>query len=136
MFTRLSHVCLSSSNLARTVAYYEKLGLTQIFGFTRNGRDFGAYMKITDGSYVEIFEDPNMGPATNTGILHFCLETDDIEATMATLTERGVSFTPKKMGVDNSWQIWLEDPDGNRFEVQEYTAESSQFSGKTVEADW
>jgi hypothetical protein len=55
---------------------------------------------------------------------------------MATLKERGVEFTPKKLGVDNTWQIWLEDPDGNRFEVHQYTPQSTQYSGGTIEADW
>ncbi len=136
MFERLSHVCLQTRDLDRSVAFYEKLGLTQVFRFTRGGGDFGAYLKLADGNYVEIFSDPNMGEVVNNGILHFCLETPDIDALMAELTRRGVPFTPKKMGVDNSWQIWLEDPDGNRFEVQQYTPRSSQFTGQSVEADW
>ena len=39
--------------------------------------------------------------------------------------------------VDNAWQIWLTDPDGNRFEVQQYGAKSMQKTGGgAVEADW
>jgi catechol 2,3-dioxygenase-like lactoylglutathione lyase family enzyme len=136
MFKRLAHVCLSTADLDRSVAYYEKLGFSHVFRFTRKGRQFGAYLKLSDGNYVEIFEDRDPGPVVNTGIIHFCLETDDIDALTAELTRRGVSFTPKKLGVDRSWQIWLEDPDGNRFEVQQYTPQSTQFSGGTVEADW
>jgi hypothetical protein len=55
---------------------------------------------------------------------------------MAGLEERGVAFTPKKLGVDNTRQIWLEGPDGNKFEVHQYTPTSTQFTGGTVEADW
>jgi predicted enzyme related to lactoylglutathione lyase len=72
----------------------------------------------------------------NNGILHFCLETDDIDAVVARLTELGVPVTPKKLGVDNSWQAWLEDPDGNKIEIHQYTPTSTQLTGGTVEADW
>jgi lactoylglutathione lyase len=136
MFTRIAHVCLFTSDLDRSVAWYEKLGFEIVFRFTRNGSKYGVYLTFADRSFIEIFEDPNLGPVVNNGIAHFCLETDDIDAVVATLTERGVAVTPKKLGVDNSWQVWLEDPDGNRFEVHQYTATSTQFSGGTVAADW
>ena len=136
MFKRIAHVCLSARDLERSVAYYEKLGFVRVFPFTRNGVVFGYYLKFAERSYLEIFEDKDLGPVVNNGILHFCLETDDIDAVMAQLAERGVAFTPKKLGVDNTWQIWLEDPDGNKFEVHQYTPASTQFLGGTVEADW
>jgi catechol 2,3-dioxygenase-like lactoylglutathione lyase family enzyme len=136
MFTRIAHVCLNARDLERSVAWYEKMGFGIRFRFTRKGSQFGVYMVIAEGTFVEIFEDPNLGPVVNNGIAHFCLETDDIDAVVAKLTERGVAVTPKKLGVDNTWQVWLEDPDGNRFEVHQYTPASTQFSGGTVEADW
>ena len=136
MFKRIAHVCLNAKDLERSVAYYEKLGLVKVFPFTRKGSVFGYYMKLSDGNFVEIFEDPKLGHVVNNGIAHFCLETDDIDAVVGRLTERGVTVTPKKLGVDNTWQVWLEDPDGNRFEVHQYTPASTQFSGGTVEADW
>jgi lactoylglutathione lyase/glyoxylase I family protein len=136
MFTRLAHVCLNTRDLARSVAYYEKLGFRTLFRFTRRGEPFGVYMKLAEGNFIEIFEDPAMGPVVNNGLAHFCLETDDMDALIARLTERGVSFTPKKLGPDNAWQMWLEDPDGNRFEVHQYTPASRQLSGDSVEADW
>ena len=136
MFKRIAHVCLSVKDLDRSIAFYQKLGLTVLFRFTRKGEKFGVYMKIDEGSFVEMFEDLDMGPVVNNGILHFALETDDIDAVVAQLTERGVACTPKKLGVDNTWQTWMEDPDGNRFEVHQYTPASTQFTGGTVEADW
>ena len=72
----------------------------------------------------------------NNGLKHFCLEADDIDLVMQQLTAQGVDFTPKKLGCDNTWQIWLKDPDGNAFEVHQYTATSAQSMGQVVEADW
>lgn len=137
MFKRIAHVCLGASNLERAIAWYERVGFSVVFDFTRGGKRFGVYMKLSEGNFIEIFEDPELGPVVNNGILHFCLETSDIDAVMAKLKERGVSFSPKKLGVDNTWQIWLQDPDGNRFEVHQYTPVSTQLTGGgSVEADW
>ena len=55
---------------------------------------------------------------------------------MTDLQARGITFPEKKLGCDHTWQIWLKDPDGNAFEVHQYTPGSMQFTGGTVEADW
>jgi lactoylglutathione lyase/glyoxylase I family protein len=138
MFNRIAHVCLSVKDLQRSIEWYEKLGLGVMFEFTRKGSRFGVYTNVSESSFIELFEDPNLGPVVDNGILHFCLETEDIELTMGTLRERGVEVTDKKLGVDNTWQIWLHDPDGYRFEVHQYTARSMQLGGfsGSIEADW
>lgn len=136
MFKRIAHVCLQVRDLSRSIAYYEKLGLDIRFRFTRKGAKFGAYLQLAEGQFIEMFENPSLGPVVNNGISHFCIEAEDIDAVMAELERRGVSFTPKKLGCDQTWQTWLEDPDGNKFEVHQYTPESAQFLGGSVEADW
>lgn len=136
MFKGIAHVCLNVRDLKRSIAYYEKLGFKIRFDFTRKGRDFGVYMEVAPGQFVEMFEEPNLGTIVNNGLVHFCLEAEDIDAVMSQLTQAGVAFTPKKLGCDNTWQIWLEDPDGNKFEVHQYTKDSTQFTGGTIEADW
>jgi lactoylglutathione lyase len=136
MFKRIAHVCLHVRDLQRSVDFYAKLGLRTKFQFTRGGAPFGVYLEIADSSYVEIFEDKNRGPVENTGIGHFCLETEDVDALSDHLRARGIPFTDKKLGCDGTYQIWLKDPDGNSFEVHQYTPASTQKTGGTVEADW
>jgi len=136
MFQRLAHVCLHVKNLQRSVEFYARLGFDTRFRFTRQGEPFGAYLQIAEGNYLELFEEPGLEHPVNTGLVHFCLETEDMDAVMQTLRERGVPFTDKKLGCDNTWQIWLADPDGNRFEVHQYTAQSTQRTGGVIEADW
>lgn len=136
MFKRIAHVCLNVSNLERSLAFYRLVGLQPVFRFTRKGAPFGVYLQLAESSFVEIFEDPTLTAPVNTGLLHFCLETEDLDGLMARLRDRGVAFTDKKLGCDATWQIWLTDPDGNRFEVHQYTPKSLQFHGGTVEADW
>ncbi len=135
-FKRIAHVCLHVTDLQRSLAYYKKLGFTERFNFTRKGKDFGRYLEIADKCYIEIFEEPTRGPVVNNGIAHFCLETENLDGLMAYLDSQGVSYTPKKLGGDFAWQIWLEDPDGNKFEVHAYTDKSMQVHGGTMEADW
>ena len=106
------------------------------FRFTRGGAPFGAYLEIAEGSYVELFEQAGRGATANPAIGHFCLETDDLDRVMAALRKRGVDFSDKKLGCDHTYQIWLTDPDGYRFEVHQYTPESLQHHGGEVEADW
>lgn len=136
MITKLAHVCLSVRDIGRTVAYYQKLGFKPKFRFTRGGRIFGAYLEISEGNYIEVFENKDLDSVVNTGLAHFCLESPDIDTLMEKLREEGVEFTAKKLGCDQTYQIWLKDPDGNSFEIHQYTNKSSQLTGETVEADW
>jgi lactoylglutathione lyase len=136
MFKRIAHVCLNVKNLERSLDFYTRLGLTPVFRFTRQGKPFGVYLKLAEANFVELFEDPTLEAPVNTGLLHFCLETDDLDRLMTDLRGRGIEFTGKKLGCDDTWQIWLKDPDGNPFEVHQYTQRSMQFTGGTVEADW
>ena len=54
------------------------------------------------------------------------IKVEDMDATVATLRERGVEVTNVKTGNDHSLQGWITDPDGNRIELHCYTPESKQ----------
>lgn len=136
MITGLAHVCLNVKDLNRSIPFYIKLGFKPKFQFTRNGSLYGIYLQIGDNSFIEIFENKQLETPVNTGLVHFCLETKNIDALIEMLKKEKIEFTPKKKGCDNTWQIWLKDPDGNSFEVHQYTVESLQFKGGIVEADW
>ena len=44
----------------------------------------------------------------------------------------GAMYINKDMalGIDNTWVMWKKDPDGNPFEIMEYTADSYQVIGR------
>ena len=136
MFKRIAHLCLNVRDLQQSLDFYTRLGLVPVFRFTRKGALFGVYLKLADSAFIEIFEDAKLEKPANTSLVHFCLETEDLDRLMADLQSRGIAFSEKKLGCDHTWQIWLTDPDGNAFEVHQYTPESMQFTGGTVEADW
>lgn len=136
MIKGIAHVCLNVRNLQTSLDYYTALGLKEKFRFTRQGRDYGAYLEIARGSYLELFETGAPSGSGPGGITHFCLETDDIDGFVSRCQKNGIAVSPKKLGCDNTWQAWLKDPDGNAFEAHQYTAGSLQRTGGSVEADW
>jgi lactoylglutathione lyase/glyoxylase I family protein len=136
MFKKLAHICINVSNLDSSLDFYKSLGFKVNFLFTRNGKNFGAYLEISSGSFIEIFENPEQTKKENCGLAHFCLEADDIDLIITKLAEFKISHTEKKLGCDGTYQIWLKDPDGYPFEIHQYTKDSSQFTMKNVEADW
>jgi catechol 2,3-dioxygenase-like lactoylglutathione lyase family enzyme len=135
MSISIAHICIRTQNLEKTEAFYtQALGLSHVFDFTKIGRKVGCYLKVSDKSFIEVFED-DFALGKN-AVAHFCLETDDIDAVQKKLADFGVSSTKKKLGCDNTWQIWFQDPNGVDIEFHQYTAKSSQITGQSVEIDW
>ena len=127
MVTALAHLCLVVRDLETSEAFYcGSLGLKPAFEFRNDrGERFGLYLHLGGRSFLELFRgEPR--PVENASFAHFCLEADDLEATVAALRERGLEITTPALGSDGSWQAWLADPDGNRIELHMYTPESKQ----------
>lgn len=93
---------------------------------------WSSYLKIAPGQFLELFVgapgDVPLGDLEHRiGYQHCALEVDDIEAARADLTARGVAPDGDvHIGPDQTKQLWLVDRDGNRIELQEYTADSLQ----------
>jgi lactoylglutathione lyase/glyoxylase I family protein len=136
MILRLSHVCLNVNNLAKSIEFYKNIGCCVKFKFKRKSAEFGAYLELVPGSFIEIFETKHSCMNNPGGIAHFCLETGNIDDFIEHCVRNRIAVSPKKLGCDNTWQVWLKDPDGNNFEVHQYTENSSQRTGESVEADW
>ena len=129
MIKGLAHVCLSATDLAAAERFYCcGLGLKKAFDFIGDGRVVGFYLEVSRGGYVEVFLRDGIDAKANGPIQHFCLEVDDIEQTGLRLTENGYEVTPKKLGADQSWQMWTTDPSGVRIEFHQYTDSSSQIT--------
>ena len=67
------------------------------------------------------------------GFTHFSLEVNDIQAFRQNIIDRrGREYldTDIKQCLDNTLQMWMHDPDGNLFEIMEYTSESYQVVGR------
>lgn len=134
----LAHVCLKSTDLGKTSKFYcDTLGMKRLFNFMKNGRVVGFYMKASENSFVEVFDVSDPVPANVKGCLsHFCLETDDMEATRQKLIDAGYNPGPIHLGADNSYQFWIQDPNDVALEFHQYTPESTQRTGRDVEVNW
>ncbi|OGV49249.1 MAG: hypothetical protein A2X49_10045 [Lentisphaerae bacterium GWF2_52_8] len=132
MIKQFAHVCLMTGKLQESKRFYgEKLGLPIKFTFEKDGKVCGIYFDTGAGTFIEVFEEPGL-IAKNTGIVHFCLETNDIDTLISSLRESGIQCSDKKLGCDKSYQAWVQDPDGNKIEFHEYTEESFQKKGGVI----
>lgn len=138
MITRIAHLCLTSTDLARTEWFYcDVLGLERGFEFLRDGERFGFYLNVGEGNFIEVFHaDALDAERVGHGIRHFCLEVEDVAAVEARLQEHGLAPWGRKLGADQSWQVWCKDPDGIPIEFHEYTDASSQRTGNPCIVDW
>ena len=127
MITGLAHLCFTTRDLDSAISFYcDKLGFRPAFDFVNaEGERFGAYLHIGGRAFLELFQrkDDN-APGGN--YQHMCLEVDDIRSTVEQLRQDGVEVGEITLGSDNSWQAWLQDPDGNKIELHGYTPESKQ----------
>lgn len=93
------------------------------------------YIEIADGQFLEFF--PKMvGQKKHDswnerlGYSHFALLVDDIHQTRDELVKRGVEIDIEpNIGNSHTWQMWVHDPDGNMFEIMQYTSDSFQIVG-------
>ena len=134
MIKQLAHLCIHSPDLAATQHFYcEALAMPIRFRFDKNGELFGFYLDCGGGTFIEVFQ----GVAGPVGkINHLALEVEDLDEGRQRLASFGYAVGEKKMGADQSWQAWGEDPHGTRIEFHQYTDESMQIVGGVCVVDW
>lgn len=127
----LAHVCFTVSDLDRSLAFYcEALGMRMVFAFTKeDGSRYGAYVKAGPRQFIELFVGGSEPTGDQHSYKHICLEVADIEKAVAHLKQAGVEVGDVSLGMDQSYQAWLADPDGNKIELHSYTEKSWQNDG-------
>ncbi len=96
------------------------------------------YIEIAPGQFIELFPKGETQEAHDSwnqrlGYSHFALLVDDIEKTRAELLERGITpDTEISKGPSHTYQMWVSDPDGNKFEIMQYTDASFQVVGSIM----
>lgn len=94
------------------------------------------YMEFPDGVFVELFDQlgaflSHKAQPLHYNYQHFALIVDDIYKTKEELVSKGVKIdTDISFGPDYTYQMWIHDPDGNKFEIMQYTERSFQMVGK------
>ena len=98
-------------------------------------RVFNTYIELAQGQFIELFpievKRSEESVVDNTpGYSHFALLVDDIYAAKKQLLEAGVKIdTDISKGPSETYQMWIHDPDGNKFEIMQYTENSIQLKG-------
>ena len=117
----IGHVAVSVKDIERSMDFYvNKLGFDEMFRLERDGRLWIVYLRITDTQFIELFPEgvgDSAPPFANVGYNHLCLEVDDIDAAIAKLKERGVTFDIEKSETPVCWMAQFRDPDGNKLVV-------------------
>lgn len=96
------------------------------------------YIELAPGQFIELFpsfdeQEPHTEWNQNVGYSHFSLLVDDIYQTREELVLNGVEIdTSVSKGPSGTYQMWVHDPDGNRFEIMQYTEESYQITGSIM----
>lgn len=135
VLTGIGHVAFRITDLNRALDFYcDKLGLREAFRLEHEGQPspWIVYLQIDPNSFLELFPGAKKEEASSesaAGYNHFCLRVDDMDTTIALLTERGLPIQGgPTMGLDGNWQYWLTDPDGNRIELMQIMPGSPQES--------
>jgi lactoylglutathione lyase len=138
MSMRTLHFGLRVADLDRSLAFYTAVGY-EVVG-TVPGTAFGdlTMLKLPDDDFVmiELVSGPSGdGAGGGSGLNHFVIKVESLEATMADLAAAGldVEAPDSPNGTDDFLTTWLTDPDGNRIELVQWPA--GHADGITA-ADW
>ena len=122
---RLNHVGVYVKDLNESVNFYTKvMGFQEAFSFKdKSGNPTTIYLQINHDTFLEL------APATAdrpVGLSHMGIWADDLNATVATLRQRGVKVDDPRVGASKSPLTNVTDPNGVRVELLEYGPESLQ----------
>jgi len=140
MIRQVAHLNFMTNDLPKVIDFYvNKLGLKVKFTLDNNeGQHFGYYFDCGNSTFIEVFDqvlaDKQWGSGVSkltpgTRYKHFCFEVTGLDDYCKNLKSKGVEVTEITLGMDNSRQAWIKDPDGNAIELMEYGASSLQLVG-------
>jgi lactoylglutathione lyase len=129
----IGHLALKVRDLDKSLEFWrDRVGFREMDRLRRDdGTTWLVYLRITDTQFLELFPgaatDQAPGEEAN-GVLHICLDIEDLDVEIARLEKAGVRIvSPIKGGIDNNRGAWIHDPDGNRIELMEMHPNSIQY---------
>ncbi len=132
MIKGLAHLALVVTDIDKSLDFYvNKLGFKKKFTLGDNpDKPWIYYIQINENQFIELFPaykdikwNHDAAPYR-----HLCLEVDDIHSLVSDLQAKGLVIDqPITMGLDNNYQSWIHDPDGNPIELMEYGKDSLQL---------
>ena len=140
MIRQLAHLNFVTDDLAKIIDFYvNKLGMQVKFTLNnKKGQPFGYYFECGNATFLEFFDQAMAAEywggqvaalTVGTQYRHFCLEVTGLDDYCQKLKSKGVEVSDITLGMDNSRQAWITDPDGNAIELMEYGPLSLQLTG-------
>ncbi len=128
MLTDLGHTALRVHDLDRSLAFYAKLGLHESFRLHHaDGSLMLVYLHLGGDRFLELFPGGAETPVAGGSFMHICLVSDDLHGDVASLEAQGITIDREpSIGLDENWQAWLTDPDGNEIELMQLSEGSPQ----------
>ncbi|HVO32300.1 MAG TPA: VOC family protein, partial [Elusimicrobiota bacterium] len=125
MLKRLSHASFGTTDLTRTIAFYQSMLDCSVAHEFRNasGELYGVFMNCRDGTFLEFFNEQSPKPPGGP-FRHICFEVDDIEAAAARFRAAGYAPEVRRGRTDRILQFFVHDPDGTMLEFQQHDEQS------------
>lgn len=132
MVKGIAHLAFQVSDMDKAVQFYETA-----FGFKKKftlddeqGQPWIVYLQVSKDQFIELFyaHEPLIQKPQVTAYQHLCLEVKNIQKVAEELLQKGIELTnPVILGLDNNYQCWVQDPDGNPIELMEYGKDALQL---------
>lgn len=134
---RTLHMGLRVADLERSLAFYTGVGYEVVGSVPDTPMGQLAMLKLPDDAFVtiELVHDPNRQVEITTGLSHFVIKVESMDATIKALAARGIDaeVPTSPDGSDDFRTTWIVDPDGNRIELVQWPP--GHLDGITA-ADW
>ena len=134
---RTLHFGLRVTDLERSLAFYTALGYEVVGSVPETPIGHLTMLKLPDDEFVtiELVHDPAGQVDLSTGLSHFVIKVESMDATIATLAARGIDAEEPTSpdGSNDFLPTWIVDPDGNRIELVQWPP--GHLDGITA-ADW
>ncbi len=132
MIKGIAHLAFQVSDMEKSIKFYK-----EAFGFKKkftlgddDGKPWIIYLEVSKTQFIELFyaHEPLIHAPHQTSYQHLCLEIEELHAFVEALELKGfVLDKPIIMGLDNNYQCWINDPDGNPIELMEYGKDALQL---------
>lgn len=140
MIRQLAHLNFVTNDLSKIIDFYvNKHGMKVKFTLdNKDGKPFGYYFECGNSTFLEFFDQAMAAEVWGSKVeelsigtrhKHFCLQVIGLDEFCNELKDKGVDVSEISMGMDNSRQAWIADPDGNQIELMEYGHSSLQLTG-------
>jgi lactoylglutathione lyase len=123
---RTLHFGLRVADLDRSLAFYMAVGYEVVGSVPDTPLGHLTMLKLPADEFVtiELVHDPTPGNDVGTGLSHFVIKVESMDATVSDLAAHGINAEPPSSpdGSNDFRTTWIIDPDGNRIELVRWPA--------------